>query len=108
LIVLPVGEVKIDLGPEGELVGFYSNYAADVTVVNQARLDSDEARKRALDAVKLTGANPVLGSVDGGAQIVWVTGREGRIAYQFGANGRQVVIDAETGEVLQNRNRRTY
>jgi hypothetical protein len=94
----PVGGIKVDLGTHGELLGLYSDYASDVTVKNRSVLTVEEARQKI----------GLQASTAPDQKIVWVTGSDGFFAYQFMVHGRQVVVDAESGQILLNRDRRQY
>jgi hypothetical protein len=109
--VAPAGTVSIDLGPQGELLGLHSEYVPEVRVRNEVRLGADEARSRAVGAV----ADQSSGlRAEGGSRVVWIVGNalagaaDGRHAYEFTVQGRQVVVDAATGAVLYQRDRRRY
>jgi len=104
--VCPGGNVKIDLGPRGELLALNSSYVPLIAVGNRVQLSSDEAKLGA-NAVFQRGSSDTL-HVDGGSQIIWVKGQEGRFAYQFVSKGHQVVIDAQTGGVLSSWDRKQY
>jgi hypothetical protein len=104
--VAPVGSLKVDLGPQGELLALYSNYASEVRVTNEAVLSSAEAQIKALSVVNSPQDTAVR--VDGGEKVVWVTGNEGRIAYQFMVRGREVIVDAQTGKILHSRDKRQF
>jgi hypothetical protein len=104
VVVSPAGTIKIDLGSQGELIGLYSNYAQNVSLANQVRLDSEEAQIKAISMFQNDQFSSI--DVDGGGKIIWVEGKEGRYAYQFSVNGYQVVIDAQNGNVLFRRDRR--
>lgn len=77
-------------------MGFYSTYIPNLRVTNEKKLDPPAERK-------------------GGRVVVWVSREnisphsqftEGRIAYEFLEKGNQVVIDAESGKILFQRDRR--
>lgn len=102
VMLAPMGNIKVDLGPEGELLALYADYASEVQVVNQAKLNSDQARQKAVEGIA---GEPQVG---GGNQVVWVQGKIGRFAYQFAVQGRQVVVDAETGSILFSRDSRRH
>lgn len=116
LLVRPVGSIKIDLGAKGELVSLYSDYAPYLKIVNAAianevRLDVESAKIKALEAIprKLGEATPVVYSTNSEPKVIWVTGRrEGHIAYDFMVDGRQIVVDAQTGKILFQRNQRQF
>lgn len=108
-MLLPRGDVTIELGPRGELLGFYSNYVGKIRVVNKVKISVDEARQRLFTAV----SNEAHGGIrtEGGNKILWVKssdGYQGRYAYEFLVQGRQVVVDAETGKILFRRDRRQF
>jgi hypothetical protein len=103
--ILPDGVVIVDLGSQGELLGLYSSYVPDIKIVNQIRLSADEARKQAISSV----LSPVGLKPEGGGEVIWVTKStvppSGYRAYEFEVQGHQVVVNAESGEILFKRNR---
>ncbi len=103
LPVKPVGLIKVDLGPQGELLGFSSDYTSRVKSVHSEVLSDEEAQDKArvvLDKAKL----PSLEF--GGAKTVWVEGHRATYAYDYWVQGRELVIDAHTGETLLFKDRR--
>jgi hypothetical protein len=104
----PSGNVKIDLGPKGELIGLDSDYAAEITIANAIILDSEQAKQKVPLAFQKQENSDLISSVDGGGKVLWISGREARFAYQFSVNGQQVIIDAASGNVLFSKNRRHY
>jgi hypothetical protein len=110
----PSGGVLVDLGPQGELLGIDADYEHGLKVTGARRLGVGEARAAAESA--LTDAIGGQGPLAGGRAVVWVTHarREpgtpatGRPAYVYDAGGREVVVDAETGQVLESRDRRQF
>jgi len=105
--VAPNGSVSIDLGAQGELKGLYSDYRPPVDVTNQFTMAPDDAKQRAIAAVN---ALPTGLRVEGGIQVVWFYGTdhgvEGRDAYEFWVHGVEVAVDAATGQILSQRDRR--
>jgi hypothetical protein len=108
----PLGSVVVDLGPQGELLNLSTDYVRDVRVTGRSKLSADEAKARVEEAV-----TPSLGSAlpaSGARSVIWVARGSaggpatGRRAYSFGAGGRQVVVDAENGKILFNRDRRQH
>lgn len=98
----PVGTVSITLGPEGELIRLDNAAVPNIPVVNERRLTVDQAKTAASDV--FSGA-----AVEGGAAVAWSpTGTEARHAYEFYAKGRQIIVDAQTGQVISNRDRRIH
>ncbi len=109
LKVKPMGGVKVDLGPSGEIIGLYSDYAAQVQSVTPASLSESVVREKAREALtrqSLPGLS--LSSIPPGQKIVWVSGGAGRVAYEFFVQGRNVVIDAQQGRTLLFRDRRHF
>ncbi|MCM2277132.1 MAG: hypothetical protein NDJ89_03585 [Oligoflexia bacterium] len=103
LQLAPQGKIVVDLGPKGELVGLDSDYVPDVRPAKAAVLAAEEAVRRALAALP----EPLRqAKVEGGARLIWLAGRDARLAYEFFVEGRQVVVDAENGRILWLRDRR--
>ena len=97
----PTGTVTIQLGSEGEVKGLYADYMPDIQIGNDVEVDAAQARK----AVEGT-------RVEGGTQIIWMmdAGSPAKAihAYQYSADGRQVIVDAQTGKVIFKRDRRAF
>ena len=107
--VLPVSGIRIDLGPKGQLLSLTSDYATDVNVVNQERIDMSQARKKAVEAV--LAQSPELGHVAPtmSQPVIWVhSPREAYSAFRVIVDGREVVINSQDGSVLINRDRRQF
>ena len=111
LILLPEGNLKIDLGPKGEILGLDSDYLSKIDIISDVRLTSKEAFAKALSSMDRGKSfpiptNPVMRSSEGN-KVVWVTqATQGHVAYQFFIHGREVVVDAGTGKVLSSKNRK--
>jgi hypothetical protein len=107
--VAPLGSVTVNLGRHGELLGLYSEYVPGVRVTNGVIIDREQAKNIAVAAI--TDKSSGLGA-EVGTHIIWVsvyTGKsEGRHAYEFSIQGRQVIIDAATGAILQRRDKRIF
>lgn len=108
----PVGNISVDLGTAGELVGLYSTALTGLRVTNETKMGLEEAKARAAAAVQdeTSSQEPA-----GGAEVIWVSTpsidggpSEGRHAYEFSVKGRQVVVDAEDGKILHQRDRRHF
>lgn len=86
-----------------------SDYVPGIRVTNQVRLKVDEARERALAAMPEKSESK---KVEGGSVLVWVSSPGenpvGRYAFDFLIRGRRVVVDAESGEILANQDRRVF
>jgi hypothetical protein len=107
----PSGSVVVDLGPQGEVLNVYSDYARNVSAANQIKVTPEQAKAKAESVVPEPGS--ALGTIGGNA-VVWVTrtGPEGtpvgRHAYDFNVAGRQVVVDAGNSDVIFRRDRRQF
>jgi len=93
----PVGSVKVDLGSRGELLALDSDYVPQVDIRNEVLLSPEQAQKKA--------GVPVQSNAE---EVIWVTGKEGYYAFQFLAQGYQVLVDAQTGRVLVKRDIRQF
>ena len=111
LILLPEGTLKIDLGPKGEILGLDSDYLSKINIISDVRLTSQDAFAKALSSMDRRksfpiSTTPVMPSAEGN-KVVWVTqATQGHVAYQFFIQGREVIVDAGTGEVLSSKNRK--
>ncbi len=84
--LVSVGSVKVELGAAGELVALYSDYTPPLQLTNSFQEDPQGRRS-----------------------VIWVVNaREGRLAYESFAQGRQIITDAETGQILSTRDRRQF
>ena len=110
----PFGTITVSLGPEGELKSLYSTYVADINVPNidTAKLSQDTGRARAIASV--TDASP-QSRASAGTVVIWATPPsspngtpQGRAAYSYYVEGRQVVVDASSGEVIFRRDKRQF
>lgn len=107
--IAPGGNVTVDLGPQGELLGLYSDYAPGVHVTNERTRTADELQATAISAVPgvVSAIKPSAGNA-----VVWVVGKgpeaEGRHAYEYQVKGHQVVVDASSGEILRRRDQRDF
>jgi hypothetical protein len=109
--VLPGGSVKVDLGSAGELLALHSSYRPSVEIVNQPVLSSDQAKAQALQFIRQQEAEGLSSDkfhAGPGTKVVWVETNQGHIAYQFHLHGREIVVDAKTGEVLYSHDKRIY
>lgn len=109
LLIRPMGLVKVDLGPHGELLGFYSDYVGQIQSVLPAQLSEVEVQRRAQGILSQLNLAEALGSQKlVGQKIVWVSGDRARVAYEFKVAGRVLVVDAQEGHTLQFRDLRHY
>ena len=121
--LLPVGNVKVDLGPKGEILALESDYASEIKIVNEDQLSLEQTRKLAMESVSQTadvkrkalpsgqGSPVVQGAL--GAQserrVIWVADHDRAYhAHSFLISGREVIVDAQTGDVLLNKDRRQF
>jgi hypothetical protein len=109
LVVKPLGMIKVDFGPKGELLGFYSDYDSQVQAVVPAVLSEGEVQDLARKALGLKGRMEAgLSAMRPGERIVWVSAGKARVAYEFFVEGRNIVVDAQTGRTILFRDRRHY
>ena len=110
--VAPRGTVTVDLGARGEVLGVSSDYVHNIHIVNTRNLDPEVAKTRAVAAIP--DVNPSISPSDG-RPVIWVAGSagkagsvEGRHAFEYTVQGRQVIVDASNGEILHRRDRRDF
>ncbi len=112
LPVTPRGNAFFDFGREGEWLSAAFDLARLERVTNERKLDESHAWEFASGAVaKLTeGVIPGSGTESApGKAVVWSQlGNEGRHAWEFRASGYRVVVDAETGTVLNVKDLRHF
>lgn len=95
LVVLPRGSVTVSFGAEGEILSLSSDYAQGISVRNQVRVDAETARSRALSALA-----DMNSKATGGNLIIWQSGAVSLKAYEYWVQGRQIIVDAESGTVI--------
>jgi hypothetical protein len=106
----PVGAATLTLGPQGELRSFSGDLLSGAWAVTGAfKLTAEAASRMALASV----AGAESHQSRGGTRRIWIVAREdgtveGRPSYEFMVQGRRVVVDAQTGEILLRRDRRIY
>jgi len=111
----PLGAVSMDFGSQGELLGLYSNYVRNLNVTNQIKIDVAQAKLLAQTSVHslMGGEQKPFPHTEGGKILAWVLSSAepqsvGKFAYQFFIQGYQVIVDAETGEILFQRDKRQF
>lgn len=108
-LVLPASGIRIDLGPKGQLISLSSDYAPNLKVVNQEKINLTQAQEKAIETIHKQ--SPGLGSIspDASQAVIWIhSPQEAYAAYRILIDGREVVINAENGSILINRDRRQY
>lgn len=106
--VRPDGQVSLDIGPEGELLGLDSSYRKPPALIADSGsrvLDEAQARQ----AVESELSTPLSGRLGAGRfePVVWVTpAGSGVRAFYAQTRGFEVVVDASSGKVLHRRDRR--
>ncbi len=107
----PYGTVSVNLGSEGELVEMDSTAVSGIKPVNTVAMSPDTAKLSAESAVKETAPSAI--PTTGGREVLWVPDpmgvngvSEGRYAFEYWVQGRQVIVDASSGKVLYKRDRR--
>ncbi len=98
--VAPFGSVILLLGPAGEVLRVDNGALSDIHLVGDVKLSVEEAR--------LAAGIVASRMVEGGELVIWAPTAEGdaRKAYQFESQGRPIVVDAGSGKILLNRDRR--
>ena len=99
--IAPTGTVTIQLGSEGEVKGLYADYMPDIQIGNDVAVDAAQARK-AVEGTRVEGGSQVIWMMDAGSPATALH------AYQYSADGRQVIVDAQTGKVIFKRDRRAF
>lgn len=106
----PYGTVSMDLGPQGELIGFYSTLVPGAHLRNHRTLSVGEVR-----AIVLSTLNPRPAHFSEGGAIIWVPapgnlngGRtsEAYHAYSYLADGVEIIANAENARILARRDRK--
>jgi hypothetical protein len=103
LPIAPSGNVTVDLGPNGELLGMYSSYVPGISVAGNLNLSPEAAKNEAIRAIPDAG---IALRARGGSTVIWVNNAVGRPAYVYTVQGRQVVVDGATGKILASRDQR--
>lgn len=106
--VEPYGNVSLTLGPGGKVLEGSSQYLAELVVDPNPRRPETEARLVAREVATRLGARRLTG----GLPIVWVSSpgipAQGKKAYEYSAQGVQIIVDAATLEVLKTRSFRHH
>ncbi len=112
LPVSPGGLLTLDLGAQGEIIGLYSSYVHDITLLNHRVLTEEQAREKANTAI--TESKTVI-NVEPGTPLIWIAKKaeasqpaQGYFAYEFIVHGFLVIVNAEDGSTLLKRDQRQY
>lgn len=108
LQIEPYGNVSLTLGPGGKVIESASQYLAHLVVDDGPHRPEIEARSVAREVATRLGARRLIG----GFPIVWVSApgvpAQGKKAYEYSAQGVQIIVDAATLEVLRTRSQRHH
>lgn len=108
--VFPEGGIRISFARDGALVALESSYVPQVVPKNSIQMGANEARERVLSTIADRGLN--ARKVGEGSPLVWIptagNGSGALHAYEFWAEGRQILVDAESGSVITLRDRRVF
>ena len=95
--IAPYGKVNLQLDARGEVADMSSEYVARLRVSNAEAHPETDARSIAREAANRLGAARLMG----GNPVIWVSSLgangervEGRRAYEYNAQGVQVIVDA--------------
>lgn len=99
-VIEPVGQVKMDLGPHGELIALYSGYVSGFTMKNQRALNQQQALEKLFDFLKEIHREPKSNEVPQSVPMIWVQGDSAYYANQYRVMGLLIVMNAQTGEIL--------
>ena len=110
--VEPLGNLTLDLGKQGELLGLYSSWVHLSPPTGGYELSQRRAQSY-LENLNLGAKDPHSRTPDSqgvisGRSLMWVNEQSLRPAYEFYAQGHQVIIDAQSGRVLSKRDRRQF
>ena len=113
----PFGTVTIAMDSEGELTSLASDYLPELNIPNLADppQNMEAARDRAIASVGDSSESVRTG---GGGMIIWVGSRTpgqsdgevapARLARDYFVQGREVIVDASSGEVIYKKDRRVF
>ena len=96
----PEGHVKIDLGPQGELIALYSGYVSKFEIKNERSLSEQQVLQKLFEFLREIHRELKSHEVPQSVPIIWVQGESAYYANQFKVIGMLIVMDAQTGEVL--------
>lgn len=110
----PFGRITLQLDADGGLHGLYSNYISSPTIVNQPSLDDSSARSLAFSHLHFTPDRPLdSGPAPKGELVLFAPGPQDssqsielRYAYRYWVSGHEVMVDASSGEILSEKDRR--
>jgi hypothetical protein len=111
----PYGKVTLMLGPQGEFLALHSDYLPSLELRNQRSLTDQQAKVLLMKYGK-DEKNPrdelELGSL---RQIIWITSlagngkaAQGLFAYEGSVQGRQIIVDSQSGELLLRKDRKKF
>ena len=100
--VRPSSGVKVDLAKNGGVIRVSSDVRPIHSIGNSPVLDSESAMAEAKK--HMSSARSIVG----GEHVIWVRGDTGFHGYSFNADGKQIVINAENGDVLFKKDRRLF
>jgi hypothetical protein len=112
----PYGKLTVQFDSSGGLRALYSDYISDIRIVNPRTLSEDTARQKMLDAISSDPAREGRPSFTSrGEAIIYIPAPQisaepvpAHHAYRFWLSGREVILDASTGDILFQRDRREF
>lgn len=112
LPIEPAGRLSLQLTQEGGLRGLYSSIIADYRISNQVSMSMVEARQLVFSSLQFHLEHPEKVN-DLGHLILFAknfqqssTQVELRHAYRFWIEGREIIVDADNGQLLSEKDRR--
>ena len=94
----------MSLDQKGKLIGLESDYVSNISIQNYERL----SRKDALSYANALKKNDNSILTRGGRKIVWLQGNNGYFAYEFFVSGKKVIVDADNGNILFQKDMRRF
>jgi hypothetical protein len=110
----PYGRITLQLDAQGGVRGLFSSYISDPLIVNAPSLDDAQARGVAISNLHFTPERPLeAGQIQKGDLILFAQGPQDsaapielKYAYRYWISGHEIVVDAERGDIISERDRR--
>lgn len=109
LLIAPYGNLSLTVDARGKVIERASDYLRDLEVAQVSVKSETQARTVAVQVASRLGTSRVLG----GHRMVWVSSpggngepARGRQAYEYNAQGVQIIVDAATLEILKTTSQR--
>ena len=101
--IVPDGNLKVDLGPHGELISLQSSYVSEFQFKNHPVFNLELAQKSLAQFFTATERSIQDSPLPAAEKVIWVQSKQSYYAFQFITSGMMIVIDSESGLVLSSK-----